>query len=67
MPAATPRRRKEVEVTIAFGQARRRVWMRADRNAAAALRSYVDGFMREAVQEELAEIARAPAEPVVKP
>jgi hypothetical protein len=47
MPAAKPRRRKEVAVEIALGTARRRVWMRADRNAPAAFRQFVEGFVKE--------------------
>jgi hypothetical protein len=47
MPAATPRRPSEVCVTIAIGTARRRVYIRADRNAPAALRQFVEGFHRE--------------------
>jgi hypothetical protein len=47
MPIAKPRRRKEVEVEIALGTARRRVWIRADRNTPAAFRQFVEGFHRE--------------------
>jgi transposase InsO family protein len=47
MPAATPRRPSEVCVTIAIGKVRRRVYIRADRNAAAAFRQFVEGFHRE--------------------
>ena len=59
---ATAPRRPEIMVEIGFGKSRRRVWLRADRNAAAAFRAYVDGFMRDAIQAELAEIAHVPSD-----